>query len=198
MQFAAVGVLQGHTASVQNLAVSGTTLFSYARDNTIKQWDLTTGLGVLSITTEHTAFVMGLIVYDVYLFSAGLDGKVVGQCCDRVRSRVERRAHRVAARSGTRSPSTRATSRAARALTCTRNAPPPCLPTPHLGLLSDSDCLTPAACTRSVRHGRWLEDSAHTHRHRARPATLSGDRDRDWLRPCGQRAASRLVLRQRD
>ncbi|KAJ1639743.1 WD40-repeat-containing domain protein [Pavlovales sp. CCMP2436] len=77
MQFGLVGVLQGHTAAVQNVQVAGTTLYSCARDNTIKVWDLSTGQGVTSVTTVHTEFMMGLRLYDVYLFSAGLDGKVV-------------------------------------------------------------------------------------------------------------------------
>ncbi|KAG8470033.1 hypothetical protein KFE25_006488 [Diacronema lutheri] len=76
MQFGLVGVLQGHTAPVQNVQVGGSTLFSASRDNTIKQWDLTTGQGVCSVTTAHTEFMMGLCLYDNFLFSAGLDGKV--------------------------------------------------------------------------------------------------------------------------
>lgn len=79
-QFLLVGVLQGHTAAVQQLQVGGTFLFSASRDNTIKQWDLSTGQGVCSVATMHTEFMMGLRLYDQYLFSAGLDGKVVGEC----------------------------------------------------------------------------------------------------------------------
>lgn len=77
-QFLLVGVLQAHTAPVQLLQVAGTSLFSASRDNTIKQWDLTTGQGVCSVTTAHTEFMMGLRLYENYLFSAGLDGKVAG------------------------------------------------------------------------------------------------------------------------
>jgi WD40 repeat protein len=76
MQFALVGVLQGHTAAVQCVQVQGATLFSCARDNTIKQWDLTTGQGVLSIPTGHTEFMMSLKLHETHLFSAGLDGSV--------------------------------------------------------------------------------------------------------------------------
>lgn len=53
-------------------------LFSCARDNTIKQWNLTTGEGVCSITTAHKEFMMSLVLHTNYLFSGGLDGQVIG------------------------------------------------------------------------------------------------------------------------
>lgn len=77
-QFALVGVLQGHTAPVHDLCVAGTMLYSCSRDNTIKQWDLSTGQGVASVPTQHGDFMIGLTLFDVYLFSAGLDGNVFG------------------------------------------------------------------------------------------------------------------------
>ena len=65
----------GHTDDVYSVFVSGNYLFSGSYDNTIKQWDITSGVNVRNYT-GHTDWVNSVVVNGNYLFSGSNDNKI--------------------------------------------------------------------------------------------------------------------------
>ena len=70
------GQLSGHQNAVRALALDGDVLFSAGDDLTIRSWDLVAlaERGGPWPVQDHQASIRGLVVSDVYLFSASADG----------------------------------------------------------------------------------------------------------------------------
>jgi len=81
-QFAAAGVLAGHTRMVSCLLVAGKWLFSGSLDGSVRAWDLDTALCAFAVEA-HAGGVMSLLQWQSHLLSGGLDGKLrVWRCGD--------------------------------------------------------------------------------------------------------------------